>query len=395
MKLKNLITVVTDSIYTATTIAESIGANERHEGYFLGNGYAVTWTNGDIIEATFKPSEKFVLSTNMESRLVYAHNYKLSMRNYDNLVGYKKSERDKAQLAVIRALWGMSRVVVNAMLPSASGEVSFLNLYYYLRIPVEVRRAWLSKLTNKCIRHGVNHGPADRKQYEKWLEETIFNKLVIDSREDAEFRGQLVVVELDAETYDRTVELKKEEETKPQGTCTEVCESPEETPVRLPELTVFSNGNLPLHNAHSLLVAGAVELGFTHEKTIQTAFMLYVKKLISYPLSTQNTIPVGMWKEMKENMAKLRHNTKWGKEIQSNRISRCHNFRNAENFYNGHGIVTTGLHPVDLSRDEEALYNLIVKRVIDALSLPPLKRRKKGARKWRKTNKPSKAAVSA
>ncbi|MFS6554019.1 hypothetical protein VPJ68_00660, partial [Parabacteroides distasonis] len=28
----------------------------------------------------------------------------------------------------------------------------------------------------------------------------------------------------------------------------------------------------------------------------------------------------------------------------------------------------TGLHPTDLSRDEEKLYNLIVKRVIDAFA---------------------------
>lgn len=36
--------------------------------------------------------------------------------------------------------------------------------------------------------------------------------------------------------------------------------------------------------------------------------------------------------------------------------------------YNGFGIVTTGLHPTDLSCDEEKLYNLIVKRVIDAFA---------------------------
>ena len=36
--------------------------------------------------------------------------------------------------------------------------------------------------------------------------------------------------------------------------------------------------------------------------------------------------------------------------------------------YNGFGIVTTGLHPTDLIREEEKLYNLIVKRVIDAFA---------------------------
>ena len=52
-------------------------------------------------------------------------------------------------------------------------------------------------------------------------------------------------------------------------------------------------------------------------------------------------------------------------------MPRRHNFRNfrdGECIYNGFGIVTTGLHPTDLSRDEEKLYNLIVKSVIDAFA---------------------------
>ena len=104
MKHKNLITVVTDHQLTADTIAKAIGANEKHDGYYLGNGYAVTWTNGRVIEATFSPCESFVLSTTMDCRLVYAHNFKFAMRDYDNLVGYKKSEQDKKQLATIKAL---------------------------------------------------------------------------------------------------------------------------------------------------------------------------------------------------------------------------------------------------------------------------------------------------
>ena len=44
MTKNNLITVVTDHQFAADTIAKAIGANEKHDGYYLGNGYAVTWT---------------------------------------------------------------------------------------------------------------------------------------------------------------------------------------------------------------------------------------------------------------------------------------------------------------------------------------------------------------
>lgn len=82
----------------------------------------------------------------------------------------------------------------------------------------------------------------------------------------------------------------------------------------------------------------------------------------------QTTVPGGVWKAMLRNIDTLCYNSRWGKTIEAGRPSRCHNFRNGESVYNGFGIVTTGLHPTDLTRDEEKLYNLIVKRVIDAFA---------------------------
>ncbi len=82
----------------------------------------------------------------------------------------------------------------------------------------------------------------------------------------------------------------------------------------------------------------------------------------------QNTIPGGVWKAMLRNIGMLRYNSRWGRSVAEGRPTKCHNFRNGESVYNGFGIVTTGLHPTDLSRDEERLYNLIVRRVIDAFA---------------------------
>ena len=49
-------------------------------------------------------------------------------------------------------------------------------------------------------------------------------------------------------------------------------------------------------------------------------------------------------------------------------VSGRHNFDGCMNPYYGFGIVTTGLHPTDLTREEENLYNLIVKRVLEAFT---------------------------
>lgn len=57
----------------------------------------------------------------------------------------------------------------------------------------------------------------------------------------------------------------------------------------------------PLLNMPLMLLKATVELDFDHIKTMQTAYALYAKKLISYPFTVQNTIPFGVWKLMLRN----------------------------------------------------------------------------------------------
>ena len=373
-------TIIAEKPSVAREIARIVGATKREEGYFSGNGYAVTWTNGRVIEATFSPCESFVLSTTMDCRLVYAHNFKFAMRDYDSLVGYKKSEQDRKQLATIKVLWAISDIVVNAMIPDITGDLDFLSLYYYLAMPVDVRRAWLPILTKGAIRHGVSHGPSDRREYEAWLEESIYNLLVKATQESLPLEGAPVVEEIPTEEAARTAEALGVEPPK-DG----------DYGVEDKYVAIFTD-HKTLYNLGGLLVAAATELDFDHEKAMQTAYPLYAKKLISYPMVLQNTIPAGVWRLMQRNKEILRYNGKWGKTVSKGKPSRRHNFRMGENPYNGHGIVTTGIHPTDLSRDEEKLYNLIVRRVIEAFA--PTAAEKKAGRKKSRKNRPAKVKTA-
>ena len=362
MTKKKLITVITDHQLTADTIASAIGATEKHNGYYLGNGYAVTWTNGSVIEATFKPEERFVLSSNMDPIHVFAHNFQFAMRDYDNLVGYNKTAHDKQHLSTVKALWKMSHTVVNAMMPSIESELDFLALYYYLAMPVNIRRAWLPILTKREIISAVENGPRRPDKYKEWRSNGIYNKLVKLCKEDAELRGEATVEEMPVKQAAQDAAMLGVEAPK----AGEVIE--------LDNHTIQFTDGITLFNMPQLLIAGATELDFTHEETLQTAFKLYAKKLISYPFAQQNTIPYEVWSMMKHNRQILRFNSKWGKKVKNRTfLSRRHNFRSGENEFNGFGIVTTGLHPTDLTRDEEKLYNLIVKRVLDAFT--PAKKR--------------------
>lgn len=356
MTEKTLVTVVTSNRFMAETIARAIDANTEHEGYYHGNGYAVTWTNGEIIEAEYKHGEKFVMNSGQDMRQMYAHHFNFRMRNYDALLGWEKSKADEAQLSIIKALWAKSSTVVNAMEPTFEGELAFLNLYWYLRMPVTVRRAWLSRLRKPIIIRGVENGVYSPDKHEKWL------------------AGELVnfFLKADAVAGENALDI----------------ESAENNPTdegRDVELNIVKGQTL--HNMVTLWMDATMELGYDFEPTFLIAHKLYAKGLISYPYLYQNGIPGNVYDSMRRDFRVLEHNAQYGhmaKEVGW--LSTRNTFHNSETPYNGHGIVTTGLHPTDLSRDEERLYNLIVKRVIEAFT-PDEHECQKNSRRKRKSCK--------
>lgn len=292
---------------------------------------------------------------------------------YDELVGYKKSDEDTKQLATVMALWKMSHTVINAMDPSIEGDMAFLSLYYYIKMPVAVRRAWLPMLTKGAIINAIINEKLDVERYEKWLSDEIYNKLVSLTKSENERKGSEVIVGMSHECVEAMIETYA-------GVSLTVPDS-YESEIKTPNYTYRISPRKPLYNIPELLLDGTVELDFTHEETIQTAMTLYAKKLISYPKTIQNTIPYEVWKQMKKNKQVLIYNSKWGKKVKGNKfLSRRHNFRNGESEFNGHGIVTTGLHPTDLTHKEEKLYNMIVKRVLDAF-IPAKSKRNSKAKK--------------
>lgn len=369
MTKKNLVTIVTDNRLVADTIATAVGANNQLDNYYHGNGFAVIWTGGCIIEATFKPGEKFVIASGQNMRQMYAHHFSFAMRNYDELLGWKKSAEDTAQLTAIKELWAKSHTVVNAMSPCFDGELNFLNLYWYLRQPVKVLRAWLPRLRKPAILKAVKHGAQDPVKYEKWLSEQLINHFLQADTESNCSDDQLWA--------DST---KVDEQVRNANSIS---------------FRVVGNEANPLYNMLTLWMDACVELGFEFEKTYSIAYTLYAKSLISFPSLYQNGVPESVVREMEKNIKVLEYNSIWGKDAKGIRtISRRNIFRDGESAYNGHGIVTTGLHPVGLSRDEERLYNLIVKRVIEAFKpLPGDGSKKKKRRKYRKAQSAKKATL--
>ncbi len=103
-------------------------------------------------------------------------------------------------------------------------------------------------------------------------------------------------------------------------------------------------------------------------RPVKTALNLWAKKLISYPMVRQNYIPGGDMETDDPQPRDTPLQQQVGQTCERKGCVRPSQLRRVHEPYYGFGIVTTGLHPTDLTREEENLYNLIVKRVLEAFT---------------------------
>ena len=130
----------------AKEIANVIGAKSRKDGYFEGNGYAVTWTFGHFCSLyapdEYKPSWKRwdlntlpMLPERFETRLI-------------DDSGVKK------QFKVIKSLFQKASVVINCGDAGQEGELIQRWVINQAKYKGPSQRLWISSLTNEAIREG-------------------------------------------------------------------------------------------------------------------------------------------------------------------------------------------------------------------------------------------------
>ena len=130
----------------AREIANVIGAKSRKDGYFEGNGYAVTWTFGHFCSLyapdEYKPTWKRwdlntlpMLPEKFETRLI-------------NDSGVKK------QFKVIKTLFQKASVVINCGDAGQEGELIQRWVINQAKYKGPCQRLWISSLTNEAIREG-------------------------------------------------------------------------------------------------------------------------------------------------------------------------------------------------------------------------------------------------
>jgi len=134
----------------AREIAQVIGAKNRHDGYYEGNGYQVTWTFGHFCQLKepddYRPEWKR-WSLHDLPMIPEAFGIKL-MRRDDGVV---------RQFNTIKRLLDAATEVINCGDAGQEGEVIQRWVLHEAKCRKPVKRLWISSLTEEAIRQGFQN----------------------------------------------------------------------------------------------------------------------------------------------------------------------------------------------------------------------------------------------
>ena len=141
-----MLAVVAEKPAVARDIARALGASERGEGCFRGNGYVVTWAIGHLVGLA-QPHE-----IRPEWKRWSREQLPMLPREWPLVV----AEGTRSQFSVVREVMNAPEVaaVVCATDAGREGELIFRYIYEAAGCRKPVKRLWVSSLTESAIREG-------------------------------------------------------------------------------------------------------------------------------------------------------------------------------------------------------------------------------------------------
>ena len=393
-------------------IAYLVGAKEKKDGYLEGNNYCVTWALGHLV--TLAMLEDYGISGLQASDLpILPDPFTLTVRKVKQGTKYVIDSGANKQLQVIKSLMHTCESIIVATDAGREGELIFRYIYEYLACQKPFERLWISSLTEKAIRHGLDnlrpgqefnglfHAAQSRSRADWLIGINASQALSIAAGQGRYSLGrvQTPTLALICQRYQAHQAFVSQKQFEIElSHCKEFLDFKCLSHKRWEDKTaaedclkaILRNGNDALVTAievkenreqapllfdlTGLQKEANKKLNFTAEETLQIAQDLYEKKFISYPRTGSKYISEDIWSELphllqalkdRDNCRELVSKMQW--ERLSKRI--VNDLRVTDH----HGILITEKIPTALSVKENAIYNMIAFRLLEALSHPCIK----------------------
>jgi len=151
-----MIALIAEKPSVANDIARIIGATGRNDGYLSGNGYMVTWAFGHLIQLAM-PEAYGVANFRRESLPILPPDFQLIPRQVKGEKGYKADPGVLKQLKMIKEVFDRCDKIIVATDAGREGELIFRYIFHYLNCRKPFVRLWISSLTDKAIREGLDN----------------------------------------------------------------------------------------------------------------------------------------------------------------------------------------------------------------------------------------------
>ena len=396
--------IIAEKPSVAREIAAIVGAKNRKEGFIEGNGYAVTWAFGHLVGLAM-PEQYGIEGFKAENLPILPPKFILLPRQIREGKEYKSDPGVVKQLGIIKELFNMADRIVVATDAGREGELIFRYIYSFLDCCKPFVRLWISSLTDKAIREGLQHlrpgeeydalylsakarSEADwvvginasqalaiaagrgswslgRVQTptlaiicSRYLENKAFKPATYFQLKLHTAKDATVFSALSAERFD--------DETAAQAAYATVMDADGVRVVAVERKEVKEQPPL-LYDLTTLQKEANTRYGFSADKTLGIAQTLYEKKHITYPRTGSRYIPEDVAAEIRPLLATLREHPLFGRKAAAVAGSEI-NRRSVDNdkVTDHHALLITEVAPTSLPTEEQTIYDLIAVRMVEA-----------------------------
>ena len=401
-----MIALIAEKPSVAKDIARIIGATQKNDGYLSGNGYMVTWAFGHLIQLAM-PEAYGVANFRRESLPILPPDFQLIPRQVKAEKGYKADPGVLKQLKVIKEVFDQCDKIIVATDAGREGELIHRYIYNYLGCTKPFVRLWISSLTDRAIREGLdNLQPGERydnlylsaksRSEADWLIGINATQALSVAAGQGVFslgRVQtptLVMIcsrylenknfvptkfwQLKADTASGRISFTAQStakwEQQPEAIAAlQRVKDAGQLAVKSVERKETSQEPPLLYDLTTLQKEANTKLNFSADKTLSIAQSLYEKKVMSYPRTGSRYIPEDVFDEMPERVAMLGQYPRFaGYAAGLNGVTLNRRSVNDGKVTDHHALIVTENLPGELSKDERAVYELVAGRMLEAFS---------------------------
>lgn len=400
--------IIAEKPSVANELARIVGATEKREGYFQGGGFLVTWAFGHLVGLAM-PEDYGMKGFNGESLPIIPEAFKLIGRKVKSGNGYVYDEGSKKQLEIIDSVFKKCDSIIVATDSGREGEVIFRFIYQYLGCTRPFERLWINSLTEKAIIHGFQNlkqgsefnglfaAGRERSQCD-WLVGINATQALTIAMGDGLFslgRVQTPTLALICKRFlaHKAFEVKNyfqvelslikegisfRSQSEDKWEDKEKAESIMRTLERCGKAELKEvdkkSGTIQaplLFDLTGLQKEANKKLGYSAERTLEIAQKLYEKKFITYPRTGSKYVPEDIWPEIPALILALGSRPSCKEAVDHIKWERYNkHIVNDVKVTDHHGILITENIPTRLEGSEDALYDMIAKRLLESISPP-------------------------